>query len=336
MSVSNKNPFTRLLFAIPLVVYVLAYLYLAFYHGDLSLFTTIVHEGGIYTFTETALYASHFLGHIPIHTVIALYFVGVFFAMSERSGTSGANKKGFILFFGLIVFLAISWWISMKWFGMEDTYAYILQQKQSMIRSEQGGSWNLHLPSTMMQFLLIPLFIYVGKIVFGSKISISKNGITFIGISVILCLFMTWLVNDNFFSAIAYVWTNPRYLAHSVRELATFPLTYYPIPFYFLLKYSQKREENWRLDHLSIGMVFLAVVFLALFAYQAVIPLQEGIGELAQKPSFAEDGELSIAYLLSSHYFEHFLDTIYFSLFSLILFYFYQRVNWNANKKSPS
>lgn len=299
----------RFLLLLPFVIYLLSYFYLAFYHGEIYLLSTVIHEGGIYTLLETALYASHFLGHIPVHTVIALYFTGIFLCMSKTNSVARSTMKGFILFLGLILFLVTSWWISLKWFGADDTYSYILQQKQSVVRMEEGGSWNMHLPSTMMQFLLIPLFIYVGKTVFGSKISISKNGITFIGISIVLCLFMTWLVNDHFFSAIAYVWTNPRYLAHSVRELATFPLTYYSIPFYFLLKYSRKREENWSLDQLSKEMVLFAVIFLALLAYQAIIPLQEGVGELAQKPSFAEDGELSIFYLLSSHYFEHFLDT---------------------------
>jgi hypothetical protein len=137
---------------------------------------------------------------------------------------------------------------------------------------------------------------------------------------------MTWLVNDNFFSAISYVWINPRYLAHSVRELATFPLIYYPIPLYFLLKNSERSEKKWEFRQVSKWMMVLAVIFLVLFAYQVIIPLQVGIGELAQKPSFADGGELSIAYLLSSHYFEHFLDSIYFSLFSLILFFFFQNL----------
>lgn len=325
----NKNGHilpARFLLFLPVAIYLLSYLYLAFYHGKINLISTVIHEGGIYTFLQTALYASHFLGHIPVHTVLGFYFIGVYLCMSDPLFEDQTNKKGVVLLLGMILFLAASWFLSLKLFGAADTYSYIFQQKQSVVRMEEGGSWNLHLPSTMMQFLLIPVFIYAVKIFFRSKISWSRKGFTFIGSAFALCLFMTWLVNDNFFSAISYVWINPRYLAHSVRELATFPLIYYPIPLYFLLKNSERSEKKWEFRQVSKWMMVLAVIFLVLFAYQVIIPLQVGIGELAQKPSFADGGELSIAYLLSSHYFEHFLDSIYFSLFSLILFFFFQNL----------
>ena len=44
-----------------------------------------------------------------------------------------------------------------------------------------------------------------------------------------------------------------------------------------------------------------------------------GIGELAQKPPFARTGALGVPYLLASHNFEHVLDTIYFTLVTLLL-----------------
>ena len=46
----------------------------------------------------------------------------------------------------------------------------------------------------------------------------------------------------------------------------------------------------------------------------------EGVGTLAQKPEFAKGGELSVIYLLASHFFEHFLDTIFFALFATFVF----------------
>ena len=54
--------------------------------------------------------------------------------------------------------------------------------------------------------------------------------------------------------------------------------------------------------------------------YQTHLPLRAGIGNLAQKSSFAVEGRLGVPYLLASHYFEHFLDTIYFTLLCLILY----------------
>jgi len=133
-----------------------------------------------------------------------------------------------------------------------------------------------------------------------------------------LTVAMTWGINGNVGAVTAFVWSDPRYLAHSVRELLTFPLTYYPIPLYFFLNVEEKKGDVSR--KLYGPLVLLAVVFIGLFFYQAYVPLIQGIGELAQKPAFAKGGELSIFYLLLSHYFEHFLDTIFFTLLCLILF----------------
>ena len=329
MPYQKRSLYRNYLVLLPVLVYVASYIHLAVYHGKFSILNTVIHEGGLYTFIETTLYASHFIGHIPVHTVLAFYFVGVFLYLSKVDQVQKSNQKGLILLLILVIFLFISFLISIRWFGMDDTLSYIMQQKQSVVRMGEGGSWNLHLPSTMMQFLLIPVYIYVILLFFESPISVNKKGFRFISISLLLCVLVTYLVNNDLFRAIAHVWTEPRYLAHSVRELATFPLTYYPIPLYIMLKYGEDLNITLRFDRVAKTMALIAILFLILFAYQSVIPLQKGIGELAQKPSFAKGGELSVAYLLSSHYFEHFLDSVYFSLFCLILFYFY-----NGSKKT--
>ena len=62
-----------------------------------------------------------------------------------------------------------------------------------------------------------------------------------------------------------------------------------------------------------------AVLFLVGFVYQVVISLANDVGSLAQRPDFAKGGELSIAYLLASHYFEHVLDSLFFALLTLLL-----------------
>ena len=55
--------------------------------------------------------------------------------------------------------------------------------------------------------------------------------------------------------------------------------------------------------------------------YQISASLMAGIGDIAQKPSFAHGGKLTIPYLLASHYFEHVLDSIFFTLLTLFLVY---------------
>ena len=53
--------------------------------------------------------------------------------------------------------------------------------------------------------------------------------------------------------------------------------------------------------------------------YAIVVPLGAGIDGLTQRPDFAHEGRLSIAYLLASHSFEHVLDTLFLALLSLLL-----------------
>lgn len=299
-----------------------SYLYLAVYHQEAFLFTTIIHEGGEYTLLQTLFYASHFLGHIPVHFVLALYFVGVYLCLEENSETIEHEKNMLPGLVAALVFLvAAATYISFKWFGWEDTISFILQEKQSVSRYEQGGSWNLHLPSTLMQFLLIPVYIYLAKLVFQLRISFNMRGVPLITASIFFFLFTTWLVNDQMLHAIIDIWRSPRYLAHSVRELATFTITYYPIALYFMLQNSRSKEK-WSLPSeplLNRGVSIFSVLFIVLFAYQVIIPLTIGISDLAQQPSFAGDQGLSIAYLLSSHYFEHFLESIFFILLTIIL-----------------
>lgn len=81
---------------------------------------------------------------------------------------------------------------------------------------------------------------------------------------------------------------------------------------------------------LYLIMIILTALFLMGLFYQSYISLAAGIGRLAQKPFFAKNGELGIPYLLASHYFEHFLDTVYFTLLCLIL-YTYPGKKWTEN-----
>jgi len=207
-------------------------------------------------------------------------------------------------------------------FGWADTWIFIRQQKQSVVTYVQGGSWNLHLPSTLMQFFLMPVYVYVLRKILRRPVSLNSAGAGYIVVGILLLVAGTIAFNKNALGAIVPIAQNPRYLAHSVRELVTFPLIFYPLPLYVVLKFAErpKLEKSMNEGRLWIAMVFLSIIFLMGFFYQALVPLIHGIGSLAQKPEFAHGKELSIAYLLASHYFEHFLDTIYFTLVCVLLY----------------
>jgi len=257
---------------------------------------------------------------VPVYTVLALYFTGVYLAYREGDSRS-VRPMGVLWGLLLIFLLAGSFMLSIKHFGSEYTYSYILQSRQSVSRYEPGGAWNLHLPSTILLFFLIPVYIYCLKIFFGRSIGKSSYGNVYIILSILIFLFMTVLVNRNLKTPFL-IWENPRYLAHSVRELATFPVTYFPIVLFFFIKDGPSSHEASPLlkKHQRRLIYVFLFLFLLGFGYQVFVSLSAGIETLAQKPFFAKNGSLGIPYLFSSHFFEHVLDTIYFIFLCFLLF----------------
>jgi hypothetical protein len=312
----------RILLLVPLFTYLASYFYLAYYHNRLWLLNTVVHEGGTYAFWQDLLYASHFLGHIPIHVMLSLILVGSYLSLTHsdllQKIWAGAMPIGLVLF----LFVSVSIILSCQVFGTQDTWDFISQQKQSVITYGEGGPWNLHIPNSMLLFALIPVYVFSTKMVFGQNIHGSANGLLLISAALAIFLLVTFLVNQNVIPTILSIWQTPRYLAHSVRELATFPLTYFPLPLYFMLRNERVPHKTPRQvsRRLVLLVAVLSIGFALGLAYQASVSFSHGAGNLAQKPTFAKGGQLGVPYLLASHYFEHFLDTVFFLLFTLFVF----------------
>ncbi len=332
----NATLSPKILIWIPVLVYLLSYAYLAYYHQKLWLFNTVVHEGGTLTFLENLFYASHFLGHIPVHVTLALVFTGSYLSFAPPH-SPGAPRDSSGLYSALAAFLLFLICLSFVMFGSEDTLAFILQRKQGVATYETGGSWNLHLPSTLLLIPLIPCYVGFARCFFGKPVHPNSQGLPFLGSGILLILTMTWLLNDHNLCPLWELWTNPRYMAHSVRELATFPLTYFPLPLYFLFKNEKnEREENSPIPNKTKALLFVpALLFLLGFSYQVAFSLSHGIENLAHKPPFAQGGRLSVTYLLTSHYFEHFLDTLFFTLVCLILARLGSPRQAHANQNQP-
>lgn len=312
----------KFLIILPIITYIVSYFYLAFYHGKIFIFSTIVHEGGTHTLLQSMFYASHFLGHIPVHTLLAFLFTGTYLCLTGNGVITYSKKKELTLLISLILFLVSSFILSLCVFGFEDTFAFMAQGKQSDRVYAEGGSWNLHLPSTMLLFFMMPAYLYSIIILSGRCIRPNAGGLSYISFAFLLLFLFTFFFNRNSIDAFVLTWRDPRYLAHSVRELLTFPVAYFPVPLYFMLKGEKNREaseKNKVHGTFFYFIVFLATTFLLGVIYQSYIPITKGIGSLAQKPAFARGGNLGIPYLLASHYFEHFLDTIYFTLLCLLL-----------------
>lgn len=313
----------ELLLLIPLATYIVSYVCLALYHRKVFLFNTVIHEGGAYSLLQTVLYAPHFLGHVPVHTVYALIFTGTYLCLAAPStaGDEALHLRRSATALGLFIFAAIA--VSLVWFGVDDTLAFVLQEKQNMTVYTRGGSWNLHLPSTMLMPLAIPCYLMILMHVFHVPPAVSRRGVVFVGMGFIMLFLLTLLFNGASLYTLLSTWTDPRYLAHSVRECATFPLTYFPLPLYFFFG---KKAREGTLRHggfpakVWLVSAVLALLFTALLAYQVAAALGAGIGTMAQRPGFARGCALPVYYLIASHYFEHVLDTVYFTLLCLVLF----------------
>ena len=71
-----------------------------------------------------------------------------------------------------------------------------------------------------------------------------------------------------------------------------------------------------------VKLIFISLLgfFVLTLVYQLVLVLGVDLKGITQVPDFAKSNRLSIAYLLSSHYFEHVLDSIYFVLIVMLAF----------------
>lgn len=321
-------PVAWLLF-VPVATYFFSYLYLAFYHQRLWLLNTVIHEGGIYTLLQTIFYASHFLGHVPSLTVIAILFAGSLLCLQPALPQPRIQTR--VLVSAIAILLALSAVISWRYFGAEDTIAYVTQHRQGVGNDVLGGSWNLHLPSTITLIVGLPLYIVLlfRMMDLPAAPSFSRKG--YVGLAGILILLFTALSNRGSLAPLGWIWLDPRYLAHSVRELATFSLIFFPLPLYFALECanlaSSCDKPIWNRSA-KIIIASIAVVCVVMVAYQTAVPLQSGIGSLAQRPAFTKGPSLGLPYLLAAHFFEHVLDSIYFTLLTLLL------LKWNRSEST--
>jgi hypothetical protein len=305
---------------VPFLTYAISYIYLAIYHKQFWLFNTIVHESGKYTLFETTFYASHFLGHIPMLLVLSFLLVGTYMCLAPQTEHTTQHPVGRIgAYMGLLLVASVL--LSLWLFGSEDTWAFISQQEQNPTTYVQGGSWNLHLPSSLLLFFFMPIYLIVVRSLLHRPNVWSRNGIQYSAIFLAALFIGTAIFNHSFnvIAIVLQVCQDPRYLAHGVREMATFPLTFFPLALFLIMRKSNALKNISAVFPKRL-LLICVVLFVLGMVYQVVLPLQVGIDELAQKPDFAPQGKLGILYLLSSHYFEHVLDTLFFALVSWFMY----------------
>lgn len=315
---ANWRRHPGLLALLPLITYAISYLYLAWYHGTPLLLGTVVHESGRYTLVENTLYAPHFLGHIPVLVTLALLMAGSYRSLAflpEKSKPRDRARTAGVL----VVFLAGSFALSISHWGGAETWEFLTQQRQRPDLLVPGGSWLLHLPSTLALVFGLPLTVIAARWFFDRPTEVGTGGAMVFLLGIVSIIGITLVVVPQPWITAITILGDPRYLGHGVRELATFPLTYFPLPLAWWFT-RENAAPGFRWDRaLVVTVLLISLAFTGIIAYEVIVPLKHGVGELTQRPGFALHDGLSIPYLLSSHFFEHFLDTIFFTLLCLLL-----------------
>lgn len=301
-----------LLLALPFTYFVVSYFYVAWYHQEAYLWHTVIHENGRLTLAGSLFYFDHFIACVPMITTFALCTAGGFaltgdvpaLAEPSRAGRVAAVLLGSAALMVIVAFLA-----SVQTAGWERTIDYALQRIERDGVLSKGGNWN------QLQLSNIP--IALGTVGLSCAILRSRPGPASRDAGLVtggkLCLGVAFALMAAI-SAITFTewqaFLNPRWMAHSIREVATYPLTGIPIALAAILLVERylSGQNTWSVEPRALSLILIGLS-LVLVAGQLIYLNRVDVMAMAQKPSFARR-ELSVPYLVSSHVFEHFLDFV--------------------------
>ncbi len=301
-----------ILFSFPVAYCLISYLYLAAWHRSFWLWDKVVHENGRLTLLGTIFYFDHFLGCVPMVVLFALCTAGGFALANDPSRSADplrARAMATKLLVGCAAFILLAFILSLATVGWQRTLDYALQRIERDGVLSAGGNWNqLQLSNIPIALGVLALCIAV-RCEQGSH-SKRRDGsvawaVAAVGLATVLCVGITAL---NWCGWRGFL--NPRWLAHGLREVSTYPLTGIPIALagVVLVETHLCGTSKLRVRPNLQGLVLLGIGFAIVFA-QLLVLRSADVLSLAQRPSFAPNG-LSISYLLFSHVFEHFLDFV--------------------------
>ena len=302
-----------ILIAPPIAYFVISYCYLVWWHKRFYLLDTLIHENGRLTLIGSMFYFDHFIACVPMILLFALVTAGGFalaghpnvdFKRSQASIASG-------ILLGLsILIISVAFIASIYTVGEQRTLDYALQRIERDGIMSKGGNWNqLQLSNVPIALGAISLsgtlIMFAGGGVARQNTSLKRAGKICIAVTALLMICLSaWVFPgwDGFL--------NPRWMAHSIRELATYPITGIPVALCSMLiaEWYISGLNTWIMK-INLYSIILIVVGLVMVAGQLIWLANVDVLAIAQKPSFAPDG-LSLSYLLTAHVFEHFLDFV--------------------------
>jgi hypothetical protein len=301
-----------LLLALPVTYFVVSYIYVAWYHNDANLWNTLIHENGRLTLGGSLFYFDHFIACVPMIVLFSLCTAGGF-ALTGRvpavADSSRAWRFALILLGGAALLVVFAFIASVQTAGWERTIDYALQRIERDGVLSKGGNWNqLQLSNIPIALGAIALSCSIVRSAAGSD---SKDAGLVTGGKICIVVALALM---NAISAVTFnewqAFANPRWVAHSMREVATYPLTGIPIALAAVLLVERRLsgQTHWQVEPRLLSLVLLGLSIVMVGA-QLIYLNSIDVLAMAQKPAFAAEG-LSVAYLLTSHVFEHFLDFV--------------------------
>jgi hypothetical protein len=292
------------LVGVPGLYFLVSYCYLAIWHGKLWLWDTLVHENGRLTLGGSLFYFDHFLGCSPMAAMFALCVAGGCALGSAGSAVTQpqrARRIAVVLLIGAAVFFVAAFVASVHVAGWERTQDYLYQRIERDGVTSKGGNWNqLQLSNVPVALGILSVCV---ALITGRGPARRAGGLLSISLAAASSAALTvWSWNGW------EAFLNPRWLAHSIREVATYPLTGVPLAMagVVAIEYVVSGARRWTVRVGTPSAVLLGVA-LAMVSAQFILLEQTDVLAIAQQPSFAPQG-LSLGYLLASHVFEHFLD----------------------------
>jgi hypothetical protein len=304
---------TLVLIGVPALYVLVSYAYLARWHGRVTLWNTIVHENGRLSLLGSLLYFDHFLGCVPMVAFFAFCTAGGFAAAArapELPDPGRAQVLAVALLGGGVSLVIIAFIASLRTVGWQRTMDYALQRIERDGVLSRGGTWN------QLQLSNIP--IALGIVALSSSTEMVLNPareapLSMLRYAGIGCLLVGLALNVAITVAGRCdfrTFLNPRWLAHSIREIATYPFTGVLLAFLCVVLVERALSG---IDTVAIHVGLLPLLVIAVSVAMAIGQLlllrDAPVLEMAQRPAFAKHG-LSISYLMASHVFEHALDFV--------------------------
>lgn len=301
--------------ALPLITLLTSYLALAFFHGTFWLGNVVVHESGRYTLLETIFYTRHFMRELPMCVMTAAALAIALYRYTPLSPIGGSTRNRVasycrISYLGALSVLLLSTWSALEQQGLHNTLLDVLQYRTRDNVIRFGSHWQYHLLHLFFVFPTALGLSYLIRSWTGRLAQRSQRG------RVLTTLWWTLFILASITLGFGpESFTEPLYLAHQIREIATHAAITIPLALGTTLAVEEKLSTNISDSHIyprySKGILFLGIAALAP-AFILIQLSDTPVLSLAQKQSSYVD-------LFASHAFEHTLDYV-FTIFLTVAF----------------